>query len=102
MNRLETRIKRLEETAIGDDGDVPQLLGVTRIYLDQFGNEMKSEFLLEPVTPLLIAVPREPEPVDPDNPPEPILTSYRDEPWLLSTAQFKELLKAISGQSRTI
>ena len=100
MNRLETRVKRLEETGSGDDGDDPQLLGVTRILLDQYGNEMSKEFVAEPVAPLLISI--EPEQIDSGEPAAPVLTSYRDEPWLLSSAQFKELLKAITGQSRTI
>ena len=102
MNRLETRVKRLEVTGTGDDGDEPKLFVIKRVYLDQFGSEMKSEFLMSPAEPLLIPVPVEPELAYPDTILEPVLTTYRDEPVHMSGQQFKELMKVINGKSRTL
>ena len=64
---------------------------------------MKSEFLWAPVAPLLIPVPPQPDQTDPDDPPaDPILTSYRDEPRLMSNNQWAGFLKVISVKSRSI
>ena len=102
MNRLETRLTRLEEVVPNDDGE--GLSGVWRTLLDENGNEIERVCLVAPIEPLHIPAPPDPSLIDPDAPTSrgPILTSYKDEPWQLTGQQVGELLKAISGKSRTL
>ena len=97
MNRLETRMKRLEEVGGTDTGE--HLLGVTRVLLDQNGEEMGRSFLTAPIAPMHIPHPHDPDTVEPEL---QTLTAYRDEPWRLTGQEFRDLLKVISGKTRSI
>ena len=102
MNRLETRLKTLETVNNVGDGE-PQPIFLVRTSLDQFGKQIKSDFLMYGEPPLHIPLPPEHDPLEPEDAPvAPYLADYRDEPILMTSGQFRRLLALVSNKTRTI
>ena len=102
MNRLQSRVRRLEAAAPNDDG--PGLSGVFRTLLDEYGNEIKWDCLLDPVEPPHIPPPRSLSSADLDAPVSqgPIVTSYQDKPWRMTHAQSHTWIRLMSNKSRSL
>ena len=102
MNRLEIRVNNLEATNhVSDDELLPIFL--VRTTLDQYGQEMKRDFMMYDQPPLLIPPPPERDPLEPDDGPAvPYLAAYRDEPIFMTNDQFRRLFILCSNKSRTL
>ena len=104
MNRLETRIKNLEEVQ-GDNTDELQPIFLVRKSFDQHSREMESDFMMYDLSlpPPDIPPPPERDPFEPDDAPEkPYLAGYRDEPICMTGDQVRRLVALCTNKSRSI
>ena len=99
MNRLQSRVRRLEAAApIVDD---PGLSGVFRTSFDEHGNKIKWECLLDPVKPRILP-PRRPPNATPATPPGPAIVKCIDKPWKMTRAQTAIWKRLLSNRSRSV